>query len=66
MQGNLRQTDIYTILQVIESGQKTGTLLVNSDRCDYRQSQMWLIFFGVAYLRDKLAFETIEKSFQIW
>ena len=45
MQVNLHKIDIYTILQVIESGQKIGTLLVNSDRCDSRQSQVWLIFF---------------------
>ncbi|MDJ0796079.1 MAG: response regulator [Calothrix sp. MO_167.B12] len=46
MQGNLREIDIYSILQVIESGQLTGLLFVESCHSTHCKQEMWLIFIS--------------------
>jgi twitching motility two-component system response regulator PilG len=45
MQGNLREIDIYSVLQVIESGQCSGLLSVETCHPNHCKRQMWLIFF---------------------
>jgi len=46
MQGNLREIDIYSILRVIEAGQRTGLLFVETCNSHHRKQQTYLIFFS--------------------
>ena len=44
MQGNLREIDIYSILRVIEAGQRTGLLFVETCNSNHCKQQTYLIF----------------------
>jgi twitching motility two-component system response regulator PilG len=43
MQGNLKEIDIVSILQLIEWGQRTGQLLVRTHSC--QSQEYWFVFF---------------------
>ncbi len=44
MQGNLGEIDIYSILQMIEAGQRTGLLCVDTCNSNHCKQQTYLIF----------------------
>ncbi|MDJ0674920.1 MAG: response regulator [Calothrix sp. MO_167.B42] len=46
MQGNLREIDIYSILRVIEAGQRTGLLFVETCNSNHCKQQTYFIFFS--------------------
>lgn len=79
MQGELTEIDIRSILQLVELGQRTGQLLVETYACptDRTDDRTWYVFFlngqvvyagnpaaGLSRLRGFLASYGLEKDFQ--
>ncbi len=79
MQGELSEIDIRSILQLVELGQRTGQLLVETYACatDRTADRTWYVFFlngqvvyagnpatGLSRLRGFLASYGLEKDFQ--